>query len=77
MRECGANSTISPCLAKTYNDNPQAAIDLALKQAPALIGYSERLFYVLDTRSEKVFVRSVPLGPAAIADHSFIRRRPT
>ena len=61
---CGVDG--GPCLDGTYKDNTQAESLFADKKAHAFVGYSERLFYILQARAKpgepKPFVISAPLG---------------
>lgn len=60
---CGVNG--GPCLDGTYADNTVAETLFAQNQANGFVGFSERLFYILQARGGDVnlpFVISAPLG---------------
>lgn len=60
---CGAEG--GPCLDGTYKDNTAAETAFAKEEANGFVGYSERLFYIMQARDGNVLLPSVisaPLG---------------
>jgi thiamine pyridinylase len=76
---CAANGK-NPCLDSTYKVTTSAPYLLAEDKADALIGYSERLHYILkhSTSKESVYFESAPLGkgnhPVLFVDAFVLRK---
>ncbi|RYZ43640.1 MAG: extracellular solute-binding protein [Myxococcaceae bacterium] len=71
---CSLEAGVNPCLDGTYADNSVAEEAFAAEQANGFMGYTERLFYILQAQPSMPLpeVISVPLGtgsaPAVFVD---------
>ncbi|NRD60528.1 hypothetical protein HRD49_02090 [Corallococcus exiguus] len=71
---CSLEAGVNPCLDGSYADNTVAEVAFAQEQANGFMGYTERLFYILQSQPSMPLpeVISVPLGagsaPAVFVD---------
>lgn len=64
---CGSQG--GPCLTGSYKDNTHAETLFAQNEANGFVGYSERLFYILQARDGNVALPSVISAPLGVDSH--------
>lgn len=67
---CGDSG--GPCLAGTYKDNTAAETLFAHDQANGFVGYSERLYFILEARGGNIALPSVISAPLGVDSHPVI-----